>query len=84
MTDRAPPAVLERLVRLASRRGQWADIAIGDLREEFAAIARHRRLAAARAWYAGETAGLFAAAAARALTARSGGVSGSSGRREAP
>jgi putative ABC transport system permease protein len=46
-----PPAFAERSLRLLIGDPEWRDAVSGDMREEFASVARRRGPAAARAWY---------------------------------
>ena len=46
-----PPSSAERLLRLSIRDLKWRDAVTGDLREEFADIARRRGATGARRWY---------------------------------
>ena len=47
----APPSFAEQLLRASVRDAEWRDAVSGDLREEFAAHAARRGVAAASRWY---------------------------------
>jgi predicted permease len=46
-----PPALAERSLRALISDPEWRDAVSGDMREEFASVARRRGAAAARGWY---------------------------------
>lgn len=51
MNGTFPPSTAERLLRATIRDAEWRDAVSGDLREEFAALARTSGAATARRWY---------------------------------
>ena len=50
----SPPRIPEALIRLLAGRDHWAEIAAGDLREEYAAVQGSHGRQVARLWYWGQ------------------------------